>query len=79
MVLDHITWAELHFLYDQDLKLQGNLEKSSKLTYKALHPGNNRQDVNLALAMFDKTTVAVCKSYLHERQDMSSFLTLVNK
>ena len=59
--------------------MQGNLKKAPKLTYKALHPGNNKQDVNLALAIFHKTTVAACKSYLLERHDMSSFLTLVNK
>ena len=24
---EYITWADLHFLYDQDLRLQGNLKK----------------------------------------------------
>ena len=69
----YITWADLHFLYDQDLKLQGNLKKAPKLTYKALHLGNNKQDVNLPLAIFHDTTIAPCKSYLPERQDTSSF------
>ena len=59
--------------------MQGNLKKAPKLTYKALHPANNKQDVNLALAIFHETTVAACKSYLPERQDMPSCVTFVNK
>ena len=59
--------------------MQGNLKKVPKLIYKSLHSGSNKQNVNLALAIFHKTTIAACKSYLPKRQDMSSFLTLVNK
>ena len=29
--------------------------------------------------MFHETIITLCKSYLPERQDMASFLTLVNK
>ena len=79
MVLDihvYITWADLHFLYNQDLKFPGNFKKAPKLTFKSLHLGNNNQDVNLALAIFHETTVAAYKSYVPERQDMSSFSLL---
>ena len=43
-----------------------------------MHLGNNKQDANLPLAIFHETTIAPCKSYLLERQDTSSLLTLVN-
>ena len=59
--------------------MQRNLKKAPKFTYKALHSSNNKQNVNLAFAIFHETTIGACKSYLHDRQDMSSFLTLVNK
>ena len=55
-----------------------NIEKALKLTYKVLHSGNNKQNVNLVLAIFHETTIARSKSYLPERQDVSSFLTFVN-
>ena len=59
----YITWADLHFLYDQDLKLQGNFKKALKLTYKALHPSNNKQDVNLALSIFHETGCCMQKLF----------------
>ena len=58
-----IAERDLHAVFDEDTMLKGNLRKAPKLTYKALHPGNNEQNVNLALAIFHDTTVAACKSY----------------
>ena len=46
-----ITWKLLHDVYDEDKKLQANLRKAYKLTYKVLHPGDNKQSVPLALAV----------------------------
>ena len=54
-------------IYELDEKLQGNLRKAPKLTYKATHPGNNKQDVSLALAIFDETTSAAIRSYYPNR------------
>ena len=44
-----------------------------------MHPGNNKQCVNLALAVFDETTIVAIRSYLPERRDMAGFLTLILK
>ena len=74
----YICWSDLHAMYDKDLALQGNLRKAPKLTYSALHPGNNKQSVPLALAIFDETTIAAFKSYFPERKDVADFLTLIN-
>ena len=37
----YISWSDLHSIYDQDSKLPANLRKANKLTYRAMHPGNN--------------------------------------
>ena len=47
---------DLHSIYDQDSKLLANLRKANKLTYRAMHPGNNKQSVNLALSLFHEST-----------------------
>ena len=74
----YISWSDLHRLYDRDNKLQGNLRKAPKLSYRALHPGNKKQNVPLALAIFDETTIAAIKDYFPDRNDMSSFLDIIH-
>ena len=49
--------------HEEDEKLKANLRKATKLTYEVLHPGHNKQNVNLALAIFHDTTIAAIKSY----------------
>lgn len=51
-----ISWKLFHDVYEKDLKLQGNLKKAPKLSARALHPGNNKQSVPLALSIFHETT-----------------------
>ena len=72
-----ISWSLLHAVYDNDEKLNANLRKAPKLTYSTLHPGNNKQNVQLALNIFHETTVAAVKSYFPERTDAAQFLKLV--
>ena len=74
-----VSWSMLYQLYERDELLQGNLRKAPKLTYKATHPGNNKQDVPLALAVFDETTSAAIRSYFPDREDAASFLNLIHK
>ena len=50
-----ITWHDIHVIYDKAQNIEGNLMKSQKLSYKSLHPQNNKQDVQLAIAIFDET------------------------
>ena len=52
-----IAWSDLHAIYECDLKLEANLKKAHKLSYSALHPGNNKQSVPLALTIFHDTTL----------------------
>ena len=73
-----ISWKLLHDVYDKDQLLQSNLKKGFKLSYKSLHPGENKQSVPLALAIFDPATSAAIESYFPDRTDASSFLKLIN-
>ena len=47
----YIAWSDLHKVFDLDAKLQGNLKKAHRLSYRSLHPGNNKQSVFLALSI----------------------------
>ena len=47
----YIAWGDLHKIYDTDKKLDAHLRKAPKLTYSALHPGNNKQCVSLAIGV----------------------------
>ena len=58
----YITWSLLHRVYDRDQLLNANLRQAYQLNYRALHPGNNKQSVPLALAVFDETTSAAIRN-----------------
>ena len=68
----------LYGVYDKDKKLPANKKKASKLSYKAMHPGDNKQSIPLSPAIFDQSTSATLESYYPNRLDASSFLKLVN-
>ena len=72
-----ISWCDLHRVFDYDSGLGGYLRKAPKLSYRALHPGNNKQSVPLALAIFHESTIAGVRSYFPDRNDMSNFLDLI--
>ena len=74
----YISWHDIHRIYDKDITLTANLRKAPKLSYNALHPGNNKQNVGLALAVFDEKTIAACMSYFPTRKDMAAFLKLIS-
>ena len=73
----YLSWNDIHKIYDNDSTLNANLRKAPKLSYKALHPENNKQNVGLALAIFDEKTIAACKSYFPCRKDMAGFMELI--
>ena len=73
-----ISWKKLHDVYDRDQKLPAYLRKAPKLSYKCLHPGDNKQSVPLALGIFDRSTAVAIAEYFPESCDASEFLKLVN-
>ena len=74
-----ISWRLFHEVYERDDELQANLRKAPKLTYKVTHPGNNKQNVSLALAIFHESTTAAIKSFFPHRLDAANVLSLFYK
>ena len=64
-----LGWSIQH-----DKELKSNLKKSLKLSYLALEPGNNKQNVSLAL----KTMITTARSYFSNWRDAASFLEIFN-
>ena len=75
----YITWQLFYKIYENDQALRANLKKAPKITYQATHPGNNKQSVPLALAIFNETTTAAVLSYFPQRKDAAKFLSLFHK
>ena len=73
-----ISWALLHQVRERDEKLFGNLRNAPKLTFKTLHPGDNKQDVSRALNVFHPSTSAAIENYFQViklQQNFYIFLT----
>ena len=52
--------------------------RSSYVRMAGNHPGNKKQSVPLALAIFHEATTAAFESYFPEREDASKFLKMIN-
>ena len=74
----YISWRNFHDLYEEDTKRKAFLRMAPKITASALHPGNNKQKVALALAIFHETTIAAFKIYKPARKCAVEFLTLLS-
>ena len=55
------------FYETHEIDTKGNLKKVPKLTYSAVQPGNNKQNVTLALAIFQEMTPAIMRNYFPDR------------
>ena len=73
-----ISWGLLHKVHDKDADLSAHLRAAPKLTSKVLHPGNCKQSVPVALAVFHETTAAAIEYYFEDKDDASGFLKLFN-
>ena len=73
-----ITWKLLHDVYDRDQLLDAYLRKAPKLSYRSLHPGDNKQSVPLALNIFDRSTAVGISEYYPESKDASEFIKFIN-
>ena len=74
-----IAWKTFYDIFERDANLHANLRKAPKLTAKVLHPGNCKQNVPNALAIFNETTIAAVMSYIPEKESAAAFLTLLSK
>ena len=78
LVGGEVSWGLFHKIYEKDLSLIAHLRAVPKKTPAVLHPGAVKQSVPVALATFDKTTIAAINRYFLERADASGFLSLIN-
>ena len=74
-----ISWKLFHDVFEKDVSWNANLRKAPKISQIVLHPGNNKQSVPLALAIFDETTIAAIQSYFPEKSSAAEFLKLFYK
>ena len=72
-----IHWSIFHSVHEKDLALECHVRKAPKISYQALHPGNNKQSVPLALSIFDLTTITAIHQYFPEDKTTSPFLNLI--
>ena len=73
-----VSWSAFHRLHEKDMHLNAHLKKVPKVTYQVLHPGNNKQSVPLALAIFGRTTFSAMRNYFPEDTTTPSFLEYVH-
>ena len=59
----YIHWDDLYDGYDKDKELKSDLRKAQKLSDLALHPGNTKQNVPLALPSIHETTITTSRSF----------------
>ena len=72
-----IQWSTFHRVHEKDSAIGCHVKKAPKLSYQALHPGNNKQSVPLTLAIFDLTTITAISQYFPDDKTTSSFLNLI--
>ena len=68
-----VSWSSFHKNHEEDLRLS-----APKINYPVLHPGNKKQSVPLALAIFEETSATAFRLYLPEDNATPSFSALVH-
>ena len=74
----YIRWGNLYDIYHKGKEVKSNLRKAPKLSYLALHPGNSKQNVPLALAVIHETTITAARIFIPNRRDVANFLEFFN-
>ena len=73
-----VSWSSFHKIHEEDLRLSAHLRAAPKINYPVLHPGNKKQSVPLALAIFEETTACAFRLYLPEDNTTPNFLDLIH-
>ena len=72
-----VRWSHFHTIHEKDLSLSAHLRAANKINYYVLHPGNNKQSVSLALAIFHESTISALRLYLPKEEVTPGFLNLI--
>ena len=73
---DQIFWKLFHDIFEKDSLLEVNLRRAPRIAHKKLHPGNCKQNVLVAIAIFHESTSAALTSYFPEKKNEAEFLKL---
>ena len=68
-----ISWKLFHDVFEKNSLLEANSRKAPKITHKVFHPGNCKQNVPVALAIFHESTSAAVTSYFPEKKMKQKF------
>ena len=71
---NQISWKLFHDVFEK--VFEANLRKTPKITHKVLYPGNCKQNVPVALAIFRESTSAALTSYFPEKKNEAEFWKL---
>ena len=71
-----ISWKLFHDVFEKDSLLEANLWKAPKITHKVIHPGNCKQNVPVALAIFHESTSAALTNNFPVKGNFSQELFL---
>ena len=71
-------WVDLYSICNKDKELENNFKKTPKSSYLALHPGNNKQNVRLALAVLHETKITAARSSFPNLRDVASLFEIFN-
>ena len=63
-------------MHEKDAELAAHLKSAPKITSKVLHPGNCKQSVPVALAIFEESTSAAIQYHFLEKDDAAGFLKI---
>ena len=73
-----VSWKLFQDFFEKDSLLEANSRKARKITHTVLHPGNCKQNVPVAVAIFHESTSAAFTSYFPEKKNEAEFLKLFN-
>ena len=72
-----VRWSHLHTIHERDLILSAHLRAAYKINSSVLHPGNYKQSVPLALALFHESTISALRLYLPKEEVTAAFFNLI--
>ena len=69
-----VHWSRLYSIHLLDNVQSAHLRLAPKINYSVLHPGNNKQSVPLALAIFEPATTTALLQYIPNDTVTPAFL-----
>ena len=72
-----VRWSHLHTIHERDLILSAHLRAAYEINSSVLHPGNNKQYVPFALALFHESTISALRLYHPKGEVTAGFFNII--